>query len=98
MGGNRRQDLCARARVFASAVLDVYNVLAAEGPAPAYMTQQLFRAVSSIGANLEESQVANSRRDMAAKYALALREAREANEFVAMLTTSVRKLREPPTP
>ena len=79
--------------------------------------QQAFKAVSSIGANLEEGQVANSRRDMAAKYAIALREAREArywlrllaarpgrrqavapliqesNEFVAMLTTAVRRLR-----
>ena len=68
---------------------------------------------------LEEGAVSNSRRDMAAKYAIALREAREANywarlgatdprwtealapivqethEFVAMLTTAVRKLRNP---
>lgn len=84
--------------------------------------RQLFAAASSIGAQLEEGQVANSRRDMAHKYAIALREAREAHywlkllstdpawakdlaplvnesrEFVAMLTVSVRKLREPPPP
>ena len=70
-----------------------------------------------MGALLEEGVVANSRRDMAAKYAIARREARESrywlsrfskaplwttelapllqesNEFVAMLTVSVRKLR-----
>jgi four helix bundle protein len=84
------------------------------------MTQQLFEAGSAIGANLEEGMVANSRRDMAQKYAIALRESREARywlrllardaaftaeltpliqestEFVAMLTTSVRRLRNPP--
>ncbi len=78
---------------------------------------QLTRAATGIGANIEEAQVANSRRDMAAKYAIALREAREAlywlkllstdpligdslatlikeaDEWVAMLTTTVRKLR-----
>ncbi len=83
------------------------------------MTEQLFRAVSAIGANLEEGQVANSRRDMGSKYAIALREAREtrhwlrllatqpelteelapllreASEFIAMLTVSVRRLRTP---
>jgi four helix bundle protein len=66
---------------------------------------------------IEEAVIANSRRDMAAKYAIALREAREtlywlkllstdpmlgdtvapliteANEWVAMLTVTVRKLR-----
>ena len=84
------------------------------------MALQLWRAASGIGALLEEGEVANSRRDMAAKYAIALRESRESNywlslystypswkkelawsvnessEFVAMLTTSVRKLRSRP--
>jgi four helix bundle protein len=79
---------------------------------------QLVRAGTSIGANVEEAAVANSRRDMAAKYAIALREAREvrywlrllatdplvgpsvdpliaeATEWVAMLTTTVKKLRD----
>ncbi len=78
---------------------------------------QLVRAATGIGANIEEAQVANSRRDMGAKYAIALREAREAlywlkllstdpivgdslnsliteaDEWVAMLTTTVKKLR-----
>jgi four helix bundle protein len=100
-------------------VFDRYSRLAAGGLAESHVAQQLFQAVSSIGANLEEGQVANGRRDMAAKYAIALREAREAryrllllstrpgrkddlapliqesNEFVAMLTAAVRRLRGP---
>ena len=78
---------------------------------------QLYRSATGIGASLEEGQVSKTRADMAAKYAIALREAREtrywlnllaeepslklaaselsreAGEFVAMLTVSVRKLR-----
>jgi four helix bundle protein len=48
-------------------------------PVHAHMALQLFRAVTGIGALLEEGVIANSRRDMAAKYAIALREARESN-------------------
>jgi four helix bundle protein len=83
------------------------------------MAEQLFRSGTGIGASLEEAEVANSRRDLAAKQAIALREAREtkywlrlfgteeawaaelapliqeSSEFVAMLTVSVRRLREP---
>jgi four helix bundle protein len=92
--------------------------IARAGPQQSHIAQQLFRAASSVGANLEEGEVALSRKDMAHKHALALREAREtaywlrmlaqagesmealgplqreASEIVAMLTASVRKLRE----
>jgi four helix bundle protein len=102
---------------FASTLLDLYPRIAALGPPFAHMALQLFEAGSAIGANLEEGEVAASRRDMGLKHAIALREAREshywlrlliygkafvdelrpllceANEFVAMLTTSVKKLR-----
>jgi len=78
----------------------------------------LFEAGSSIGANLEESKAADSRRDLRAKNAISLKESREAkywlrvakvkslgkrelrewlyqeaDEFVAMLTVGVRRLR-----
>ena len=79
----------------------------------------MFDAGSSIGANLEESKASYSRRELAAKSAISLKESREskywlrvatakslgnkslrewllqeADEFVAMLTVSVRKLQE----
>ena len=115
-----RQDLKARSFAFAASVLRRFHQLSAGGPAHAHMALQLFRAASSLGAQLEEAEVAASRRDLAAKLAIGLREARESNywlrlfatdanwsdrlnddilesrEFVAMLTTSVRKLRTPP--
>lgn len=96
--------------------------LAAGGPPYDHMARQLFAAGTSIGAMVEEAEVALSRRDFAAKYVVALREARESNywlrlfatqpshlelvqplvrepgEFVAILTTSVKKLRQSPGP
>lgn len=78
----------------------------------------MFDAASSIGANLAESEGLNSRKELAARYAIALKEARETfywlelmgsaeptlevqitplrqecREFIAMLTTALRKLR-----
>jgi len=120
MSGKLRQDLTARAFACAARILELYPRLRAGGSAYERMAEQPFESASSIGAQLEEGEVANSRRDMAAKYAIGLRESREANfwlrlyatvpswrdelapllqesrEFVAMLTVSVRKLRNPP--
>jgi len=81
------------------------------------IAHQLFDAGSSIGANLEESKASYSRRELASKNAISLKESREskywlrvatakslgkkdlrewllqeADEFVAMLTVSVRRL------
>src|SRR5262245_19330943 len=74
-----RQDLCARAFKLAERVFKLYPRLAAASAAHAHLANQLFRSVTSIGALLEEGVVANSRRDMASKYAIALRESRESN-------------------
>ena len=119
MSDPTREDLRARAFRLAAQVFKLYPRLAAAGPAHALVARQLLRAAGSIGANLEEGVAPSSRRDMASKHAIALREAREANywarvlatdprwaaelapivqethEFVAMLTTSVKKLRIP---
>lgn len=112
-----KTSLKERAFEFGLALVHLYPRLAAPGAHYAHMALQLFRAGTSIGAHLEEGEVANSRRDMGAKRAIALREARESryglrlfigaevfvaelrplhaesDECVAMLTTSVRKLR-----
>ena len=105
---------------FSVELLRLHRRASSVGPAISHVALQMFRAGTAIGASIEEGQVANSRRDMAAKYAIALREAREtaywlkllsqedaltdeagrlakeASEFVAMLTVSVRKLRQDP--
>ena len=114
-----KTDLRERCFQFGVVLLKMYPRLCKINFAYAHIGLQLFRAGSSIGAQLEEGDVANSKRDMGAKHAIALREAkearywlryllvtnvlpddakplyREADEFVAMLTTSVKKLRRP---
>jgi four helix bundle protein len=114
-----KRDLRQRAFELAAMVFKLYPKLAATSAAHSHLAHQLLRSVTAIGALLEEGAVASSRRDMALKYSLALREARESNywsrlgrtdarwagdlapiaqethEFVAMLTTAVKKLRNP---
>ena len=79
-------------RAFQLAV-DVYRLfpkLAAAGPAQAMIARQLLRSATAIGAQLEEGAAASSRRDMAAKYGISLREAREANFWARLAATDPR--------
>lgn len=80
-----RQDLCARALRFSIAVSAFTRIAAAKGPTIAHAAMQLFRSATGIGANLEEGQVSRRRADMAAKYAIALREARESLYWLKLL-------------
>jgi len=87
MADRPRQDLLARAFTLAVRVFKLYPRLAATSPAHAHVARQLLRSVTAIGALLEEGIVANSRRDMAAKYAIALRESRESNYWSRIIAT-----------
>jgi four helix bundle protein len=74
----------------AALVFALHSRLSAAGSGHALIARQLLRATASIGAQLEEGAAASSRRDMAAKYAIALREAREANFWARLGATDVR--------
>jgi len=117
-GLGMRQDLCERSLRFSEEILALNRRLLPQKERFAGTLFQLVRAGTGIGSNVEEAQAASSRKDMAAKYAIALRESREARywlrvlrsdpvvgssvdpliaeatEWVAMLTTIVKKLRE----
>jgi four helix bundle protein len=84
---NQRQDLNARAFKLAARVFKLFPQLAAAGSGHAYIARQLLRATASIGANLEEGSAASSRRDMAQKYSIALRESREGKYWSRLLAT-----------
>ena len=109
-------DFRQRSFSFACDIVRLYRVL--EKTVPTTLARQVLRAGTSIGANLEEAKVAQSRRDLVSKFSIALKEAREtsywlrllmatdfvspetaapclreANEFVAILTASVRRLK-----
>jgi four helix bundle protein len=113
-----KTDLKKRTFDFAQTLLALYPRIAKLGRPYEHIAFQLFTAGSSVGAHLQEGEVAVSNRDKRHKHVIALRESREsaywlglligdrkmvdelkplfseASEFVAMLTTSVKKLGE----
>jgi four helix bundle protein len=70
---------------FALAILKLYRKLVANPDTPRHLAAQMCRAGTAIGANLEEARSAYSRRDLAAKYAIAPREARECHYWLRLL-------------
>ena len=86
----RRQDLKERAFQLAARVLRLYSRIARIDEAFAFIARQLLRASARIGAQFEEGAAASSRKDMAEKYAIGLREARESNYWARLLATDSR--------
>jgi len=62
---------------FACEIVHLYRKLIKRPEMPYALARQLLRAGTSIGANLAEARGAQSRRDTAAKFSVALKEARE---------------------
>jgi len=112
-------DFQTRSFAFACLILKLSRSLDDERTVPSYLTRQVLRSGTSIGANLEEARAAQSRRDLISRFSIALKEAREtlywlrliqstckipaailapaskeANELVAILTASVRRLKQ----
>ena len=116
MAKQYEQDIRERAFILGARVFKLYPKLARKGVEYALLARQLLRAVTSVGAQLEEAGAPLSR-DMAHKYLIGLLEAREGrfwarllatdatiagdldpivaelSEFVAMMTTAVKNLR-----
>lgn len=111
-----RPDYRSRSFAFACDIVRLYQILVKTVPQP--LARQVLRAGTSIGANLEEAKSAQSRKDLAAKFSIALKETREtsywlrllsatslaqevalagpldeANQLIAILTASVRRLK-----
>ena len=60
-----------------------------QGPSPARMlSSQVLRSGTSIGANVEEGQAAESKADFIHKYNIALKEARETRYWLKLLSVS----------
>src|SRR5262245_21284539 len=74
-----------RAFAFAVEAFQIQQRMVKLGTAHAHMGIQLFKASSAAGAMLEEGDVAASRRDMGAKHAIALREAKESRYWIRLL-------------
>ena len=68
---------------FAVAIVNLLDGISA--PKSSYMTDQLARAGTSVGANIHEAQYAHSKKDFVAKLEIALKEANETSYWLKLL-------------
>jgi len=80
-------DIRDRAFRFACDVVELNDSLGLRGAARD-LTRQLLRAGTSVGANLEEADAAQSRPDFISKCTIALKEARESHYWLRLLRAS----------
>ena len=80
MSDNKLLDLSLE---FAAVIVDLVDHI--NIPKSAYMTDQLGRAGTSIGANIHEAQYAQSRKDFISKLEIALKEANETSYWLKLL-------------
>ena len=71
---------------FALLVIETYKFLTKKNEY--VLSKQLLRSGTSIGANVEEAQAAQSKKDFISKMAVASKEAREANYWLRLLDRS----------
>jgi four helix bundle protein len=70
---------------FALAIVREYRLISTQSDLPRHLRDQMLRAGTSVGANLAEARSASSRRDLVAKNAIALREARECRFWLRLI-------------
>ena len=71
---------------FAVAIVNLVDGVTA--PKSSYMTDQLARAGTSVGANIHEAQYAQSKKDFVAKLEISLKETNETSKWLEMLWKS----------
>ena len=80
MSGNKLLDLSFE---FAVAIVNLVDSVTA--PKSSYMTDQLARAGTSVGANIHEAQYAQSKKDFIAKLEIALKESNETSYWLKLM-------------
>lgn len=68
---------------FAVAIVNLVDSVTA--PKSSYMTDQLARAGTSVGANIHEAQYAQSKKDFVAKLEIALKESNETSYWLRLM-------------
>ncbi len=68
---------------FAVAIVDLVDSV--KVPKSSYMTDQLARAGTSIGANIHEAQYAQGKKDFVSKLEIALKESNEASYWLRLM-------------
>ena len=81
---NRIENIQERTYVFAGRIVRLYQYLMKQDRINGALCRQLVRSGTSIGANLEEANAAQSRPDFISKCHIALKEARETNYWLRL--------------
>jgi len=76
--------ICERAFEFASRILKVGDGLYAHGPAGRLVAGQLMDCGTSVGANAEEAEKAQTKADFIAKLSISRKEARESSYWLRL--------------
>ena len=80
-----KSDLPARTFAFAERIVRLCLALEKEGLVASTLIKQLLRSGTSVGANVEEAQASESKRDFIHKYSIALKEARESHFWIRLI-------------
>ena len=83
-----RRDLCERTFCFAIRVVRLCRLLDDKPGTPRLLSKQILRSGTSVGANVEEAQAAQSDADFLSKYSIACKEARETLYWLRLLAAS----------
>jgi len=86
--GAKRRDLCERTFQFALRIVNLCQELSKNPGVARTMGNQLLRSGTSIGANVEEGQAAQSEADFVSKYSISRKEARETHYWLRLLSDS----------
>ena len=81
-------DIVARTFQFALRIIELANQLDDGRGSTRVLAKQILRSGTSIGANIEEAQAAESRADFIHKYNIALKEARETKYWLRLISAS----------
>jgi four helix bundle protein len=81
-------NICARSFNFSVNVVCLCQKLDARPGVGRTLGRQVLRSGTSVGANAEEAQAAQSRADFVAKFSISLKEARETNYWLRLLQAS----------
>ena len=82
------QDIVARTFQFALSIIELANQLDDGRGSSSVLARQILRSGTSIGANIEEAQAAESKADFTHKYNIALKEARETKYWLRLISAS----------
>jgi four helix bundle protein len=84
----QNRDIVKRTFEFAVQIIELAGELSRISPSGRTLSSQILRSGTSIGANVEEGQAAESKADFAHKYNLALKEARETKYWLKLVNAA----------